>query len=174
MNNTHFQILILGGGNAGLSVASQLLRKNSKLHVGIVEPSDKHYYQPAWTLVGGGDFRIEDTVRSQASCMPKGASHIKDGVAALKPDENSVVMDSGQVYTYDFMVVALGIQLDWHKIKGLDEALGKNGVTSNYSFQTAPYTFELLESLKKGQKALFTNPNTPIIPFRSICSQIRD
>ena len=40
----HYQILIIGGGNAGLSVASQLLRKRSSLNIAIVDPSEKHYY----------------------------------------------------------------------------------------------------------------------------------
>lgn len=68
----HHQIVIVGGGNAGISVASQLLRKNKSLDIAIVDPSDKHYYQPAWTLVGSGIFNIKDTERTEASVMPKG------------------------------------------------------------------------------------------------------
>jgi sulfide:quinone oxidoreductase len=58
---SHYKILIVGGGNAGLSLASQLLIKDSSLEIGIIEPSKKHYYQPAWTLVGAGEFDIKDT-----------------------------------------------------------------------------------------------------------------
>jgi sulfide:quinone oxidoreductase len=161
MSQTHFQILIAGGGNAGIGTAAQLLRKNSKLKIGIIEPSDKHYYQPAWTLVGGGDYDINATVRPQSECMPKKATHIQARVTAFRPEENIVETDNG-TFTYDYLVVALGIQLDWDKVKGLKESLGKNNVSSNYTFQTAPYTFEAIKSLKKGQKALFTNPDTPI------------
>ncbi|WP_229359448.1 lycopene cyclase family protein [Flectobacillus major] len=66
----HFNILIIGGGNAGLSVASQLLLKNSSLSIGIVEPSEKHYYQPAWTLVGAGEFDIRDTEKTKKTLFP--------------------------------------------------------------------------------------------------------
>ncbi|MDX1902778.1 MAG: FAD/NAD(P)-binding oxidoreductase [Thermonemataceae bacterium] len=159
--NKHHQIVIIGGGNAGLSVAAKLFLKNSALDIAIVEPSEKHYYQPAWTLVGGGAFDINETVRSEASVMPKKAKWIKDKCASLQPDQNQITLGSGDTLTYDFLVVAAGIQLDWDKVKGLPEALGKNGVCSNYSFQTAPYTFECVKNLKKG-KAIFHNPHTPV------------
>ncbi|HNP34027.1 MAG TPA: FAD/NAD(P)-binding oxidoreductase, partial [Flavobacterium sp.] len=72
----HYQILIIGGGNAGLSVASQLLHKNSKLNIGIIDPSEKHYYQPAWTLVGAGTFDIDKTVKNEKDFIPKNTTWI--------------------------------------------------------------------------------------------------
>jgi sulfide:quinone oxidoreductase len=87
---THYQILIVGGGNAGLSVAAQLLLKNSKLDIGIIEPSERHYYQPAYTLVGGGRFDIEKTMRDEADFIPKNATWIKDEVVSFNPDENNL------------------------------------------------------------------------------------
>lgn len=158
---THHQILIIGGGNAGLSVASKLLIKDRSLDIGIIEPSEKHYYQPAWTLVGGGTFDINDTIKDEKDFIPKGTTWIKDAVTSFEPDENQVTCKSGKKITYDYLVVAPGIQLDWHKIKGLKETLGKNGVTTNYLAQYAPYTWELLRNFKGGN-AIFTNPNTPI------------
>lgn len=157
----HYQILIIGGGNAGVSVASQLLIKNPKLKIGMIEPSEKHYYQPAWTLAGGGAFDITKTERTQASVMPKGVSWIKDKVKSFSPESNSVSLSNDESITYDYLVVAPGIQLNWKDIKGLEESLGKNGVTSNYSFKYAPYTFDLIKNHKKG-KAIFHNPHTPV------------
>jgi sulfide:quinone oxidoreductase len=158
----HFQVLIIGGGNAGISVAAQLLRKRQGLDIAIIEPSEKHYYQPAWTLVGAGTFKLEDTVREEASVMPKNVTWIREAAASFFPEMNQVVTDKGNEYTYDYMILAPGIQLNWKQVKGLEETLGKNGVTSNYSYQTAPYTFECLQSLKPGQTALFTAPGTPV------------
>ena len=159
---THYQILIIGGGNAGLSTAAQLLRKNSRLDIGIVDPSEKHYYQPAWTLVGAGVFDVKKTIRNEADVIPKNTHWIKDGAAEFLPEENTVICTSGTKLTYDYLIVAPGIQLDWHKVKGLKETLGKNSVCSNYTYDQAPYTFEALKSLKVGAKVIFTNPNTPI------------
>lgn len=157
----HYQILIVGGGNAGISVASQLLIKNKKLSIGIIEPSDNHYYQPAWTLVAAGVFDIKKTVRKEADLIPRGAELIKDSVTTFNPENNSLSCKSGQKITYDYLIVAPGIQLDWDKVKGLKENLGKNGVCSNYLFDQAPNTWQILKNLKAG-KVIFTNPNTPI------------
>ncbi len=157
---THHQIVIVGGGNAGISVAAQLLLKNAKLDIAIIDPADKHYYQPAWTLVGSGVFDIKKTERSEASVMPKGVQWIKESVQSFEPEKNEVKTGGG-VYTYDYLVVCPGIQLNWSAVKGLTETLGKNNVCSNYSFKTAPYTFECIKNLKKG-KAIFHNPHTPV------------
>ena len=156
----HHQIVIIGGGNAGISVAAQLLRKNKQLDIAIVDPSDKHYYQPAWTLVGGGAFDIQKTVRSEASVMPKNVKWVQKKATGFAPEENRVLLD-GDSITYDYLVVCPGIQLNWSDIKGLPETLGKNNVCSNYSFESAPYTFECVKNFKGG-KALFHNPSTPV------------
>ncbi|MBL7802557.1 MAG: NAD(P)/FAD-dependent oxidoreductase [Saprospiraceae bacterium] len=156
------QILIVGGGNAGLSTASKLLLKNSSLDIGIIEPSEKHYYQPAWTLVGGGVYDINDTIRNEADFMPKGVNWIKDAVDTFQPDQNTVTTRKGEVIGYDYLIVCPGIQLNWNKVEGLAETLGKNGVCSNYTVHTAPYTYECLQSLKDGQTAIFTAPGTAV------------
>lgn len=155
------QIVIVGGGNAGISTASKLLLKNKKLDIAIAEPSEKHYYQPAWTLVGAGVFDINKTIRKEASVMPKAVKWIKQKVISFQPDSHSITLDNNETISYDYLVVAPGIQLNWDAIKGLKETLGKNGVCSNYSFEQAPYTWECLRNFKGG-KALFTNPNTPV------------
>lgn len=157
----HHQILIIGGGNAGISVAAQLLRKQPSLDIAIIDPADKHYYQPAWTLVGAGAFDINATVKNEMAVIPKGAQWIQQRVTGFDPASNSVTLANNSAIGYDYMVVAPGIQLNWHEVKGLKETLGKNGVCSNYSFETAPYTFECIANLKKG-KAVFTNPHTPV------------
>lgn len=159
---THFQVLIIGGGNAGISTASQLLRKNKKLQIAIIEPSDKHYYQPAWTLVGAGTFNIKKTIRNEASVIPKNVTWIKEAASTFDPEQNKVTTSAGNVFTYDYMVVAPGIQLNWGAVKGLKETIGKNGVTSNYLYKYASYTFECLKNSKPGDTILFTAPSTPV------------
>jgi len=159
--SNHYQILVIGGGNAGLSVASKLLIEDKNLNIGIVEPSEKHYYAPAWTLVGAGIFDINATEKNEKDYMPKNATWIKDAVATFQPNDNKVVCLSGKEISYDYLVVCPGIKIDWNKITGLPETLGKNNVTSNYSFKTAPYTWEMVKNFKGGT-AVFTNPSSPI------------
>ena len=161
MGQTHFQILIIGGGNAGISTSAQLLLKRKNLQIAIIEPSDKHYYQPAWTLVGAGVFDVKKTIRSEASVMPKNVIWIKEAASSFQPENNTIVTAQGNSYTYDYLIVAPGIQLNWGKVQGLKETIGKNGVTSNYSHQYAPYTYECLKNIKPGDTILFTAPSTP-------------
>jgi sulfide:quinone oxidoreductase len=160
MQNQH-QVLIVGGGNAGISTASQLLRKNKSLDIAIIEPSEKHYYQPAWTLVGAGVFNMKNTIHNEADVIPKKVKWIKQKVVSFQPENNTVTLDNNETVSYKYLIVAPGIQLNWGDVKGLKETLGKNGVCSNYSVEHVPYTWECLKNFKGG-KAIFTNPNTPV------------
>ena len=159
MAEKHHQIVIIGAGTGGITVAAQLLRKNKSLDVVIVDPSDKHYYQPAWTLVGAGTFDYKDTVRDQASVIPPGAKWIQEYAEEVDPENNAVKLRNGDTLAYDFLVASPGIQIDLDGIEGLKEAMGKNDVCSNYV--DPDYTWEVLQNFKGGN-ALFTQPATPI------------
>lgn len=157
------QVLVVGGGSAGLAVASMLLNQKHAPEVAIIEPSEKHYYQPIWTLVGAGVFPKEISERNEKDYIPLGATWIKDRVASFDPDNNSVTLEGGDTVSYEYLVVAAGIQINWDAIPGLKESVGKpgTGVCSNYSFETVGSTWENIKSMKSGT-ALFTQPNTPI------------
>lgn len=160
MSDKH-QIVIIGGGNAGLSVASRLHKRNRDLDIAVVDAATRHYYQPAWTLVGSGVFDIRKTMREEASVMPKGVTWIRKKATGFVPERNVVLLDDGTELEYAYLVVAAGIQLNWSEVKGLTETLGKNGVCSNYSYEHAPYTFTCIKNLKAGN-AVFHNPHTPV------------
>ena len=112
-------------------------------------------------MVGGGFYDINDTIRSEAEVMPDGVTWIKQAVLSLQPDDNKVTLKDCTQIEYEYLIVAPGIQLNWNEIKGLEENIGKNGVCSNYSFKTAPYTFECLKNTRSG-RAIFTSPHTPV------------
>ncbi|MEC5192422.1 MULTISPECIES: NAD(P)/FAD-dependent oxidoreductase [unclassified Arthrobacter] len=156
----HHEILIIGGGNAGLSVAARL-RNAGRTDIGLIEPSEQHYYQPLWTLVGGGVASQEETVRPQASVMPQGVAWIKDAATDIDPESRSVALSSGGSVTYDYLVVCPGIQLDWDKIPGMAEAMESPAASSNYRFDLAPKTWDMVRNLKSGT-AVFTQPSGPI------------
>ena len=156
-----FDVLIVGAGAAGIAVASSLKARDEALDVAIVDPADIHYYQPGWTMVGGGVFEARDTAKTMGSLMPEGVKWIKAAVAAFEPEKNAVVLDGCRVVHYDRLIVCPGLKLDWGRIEGLEETLGRNGVTSNYRYDLAPYTWQLVQEMKSG-RALFTQPPMPI------------
>lgn len=160
-DTSHHQILIIGGGAAGIATAASLIARDASLDIAIIDPADVHYYQPGWTLVGAGVFSPESTARPLASLIPKGVKWIKSAVATFAPDANTLTLDNGQVLGYQQLVVCPGLKLDWAAIDGLVDTLGANGVTSNYRYDLAPYTWQLVQQLKQG-RALFTQPPMPI------------
>jgi sulfide:quinone oxidoreductase len=160
MTTNKHQILIVGGGSAGISVAARLARKGYA-DIAIIEPSDKHYYQPLWTLVGAGQAEPSLTERSQQSVIPKKTSWIKKAAEAFDPDQNTVTCTDGSTYEYDVLIVTPGIQLDWGKVEGAAETIGKNGVSSNYQFDLAPKMWDMIRNTHSGT-AVFTMPSGPI------------
>ncbi|KPM04579.1 sulfide:quinone oxidoreductase, mitochondrial-like protein [Sarcoptes scabiei] len=164
-----YELVVIGGGAGGLSTAARLKRyfkviKKSPQSIAIIEPSDTHYYQPLWTLVGAGIKDLNQSRRSMSDLMPKGVDWIKESCSGIDPTNNRVTLSgaSGSIQ-YKYLVVAAGIQIDWDKIEGLSEALklDDSGVCSNYSAETVLKTWTTLEQFKGGH-AVFTFPNTPI------------
>jgi sulfide:quinone oxidoreductase len=156
-----YDVVIVGGGSAGIATASSLLKRNRKLSIAVIEPSEDHYYQPGWTMVGAGVFSAEFTKHTEKSVMPKAVHWIKQAASGFVPEDNTVLLADGSAVTYRVLVACPGIKLDWDAIDGLSETLGKNGVTSNYRYDLAPYTNRLVKDLKRG-RALFTQPPMPI------------
>lgn len=156
---SHYQVLVIGGGTGGLMVAARLKRVMPTVDMAIIEPSEKHYYQPAWTLVGAGTYDMKDTIRDEKDYIPEGVEWIKDFASKLNPDGNAVETHSSGVITYDFLVVASGLVNDYSLLPGLEEALKTDSVCSNYV--DPEKTWEVLQNFKGGN-AVFTQPTTPI------------
>lgn len=154
-------VVIVGGGAAGITVAAILRRHRPELDVTLIDPSTTHSYQPGWTLVGAGVFTLQQTMRQQESLIPKGVTWLRTAVAAFDPEAKQVELTDGRRVGYRMLVVCPGLQLDWNKIDGLRDALGRNGVCSNYSRDHAEYTWECLQAFRGGT-ALFTQPPMPI------------
>ncbi|WP_333908200.1 NAD(P)/FAD-dependent oxidoreductase [Pontixanthobacter luteolus] len=156
-----YDVVIIGGGAAGIATAASMLKRNGDVSLVIVDPSEDHYYQPGWTMVGGGVFEPQVTRRAMADVIPSGAQWIQKAASTFEPEQNQVTLEDGTQLTYKVLIVAPGIRLAWEQIESLEETLGKNGVTSNYRYDLAPYTWELVRNLKNG-RAIFSQPPMPI------------
>jgi sulfide:quinone oxidoreductase len=160
---SHYSVLVIGGGTAGITVASSLQKRQGsrKLSIAVVEPNDTHYYQPALTLVGAGAYPLAKTRRSEGQLIPSGVSWIQDKAASFDPENCTVTLAGGDTLGYDYLVACPGLCLDWGKIAGAEEALGSNGVCSNYDPRYTSYSWECLRGLKPGARALFTQAPLP-------------
>jgi sulfide:quinone oxidoreductase len=167
MNDQHWgpsisaDIVVIGGGTAGIGFVASLLKRDPTAQITVIEPSAQHYYQPAWTLVGGGAYDARDTARPMSKVMPRQATWIQAAVTAVDPDKRQLTLNDQRTVSYQNLIVCPGLRLAWEKIEGLQESLGQHGVTSNYSYQHSQYTWNQVQKLRGG-KALFTQPAMPI------------
>lgn len=156
----HHRIVVIGGGNAGISVAARL-RNSGQRDVAVIEPQEQHYYQPLFTLIGGGRAPAKQAVRAEAKVIPSGVSWIKDAAVAVDPEAQRVTLASQTIVGYDYLVVCPGLQLDWDRVPGMREAIQTPQASSNYKFELAPKTWEMIKGLRQGT-AVFTMPSGPI------------
>jgi len=155
------KIVIIGAGSGGVAGASQLVKYFSPSDIAIVDKLKDHCYQPMLTLVGGGCVPREDTIKPMSSVIPKGIEWLQNYVESVDPENNTIKLDDGEMIKYEYLLVAPGFQLDWHKIKGLEGNIGKNGICSNYSYDTVNTTRDAINNFKGGT-AVFTFPTNPI------------
>lgn len=158
---THHQVVIVGGGIAGLAVSDRLVKQCPGLDIAIIEPQSQHDNQRLWTMVGAGVLQPEYARRDKAELIPEGVTWIHDSVVALYPGYNAVATSRGADISYDYLVVAPGIQVNWDRVVGLRESVGKGGVCSVYSHATAASTWDFIRGLWQGN-ALFTHPSGSI------------
>jgi len=154
-------IAIVGAGAGGLAAAASLLKQNPKLSISVFDPAVEHYYQPGWTLVGSGIMPQEKTVRSMDSVIPKKVSWVQEAITEFHPDSDFITLANGDDVTYKVLIVAPGLKVDYDAVPGLQDTLGQNGVSCNYRYDLAPYSWECIKNLKSG-KAIFTQPPMPI------------
>lgn len=107
---------MIGGGTGGCTMAAKLCRSLGKNECIVLEPADEHYYQPLFTLVGGGMKMLAESFRSMKSVLPTNAKWIQDEAVQLNPDSNEVITKNGDKITYDFLIIAVGMQLNYAKV----------------------------------------------------------
>lgn len=157
---TNFNVLIIGGGSGGISVAARLKRAKIE-NIAILEPSVTHYYQPLWTLVGGGLAPLSDSARPMSDVIPRGVTWIPKAATNIDPHNQIVTANDGSQIHYQRLVVAAGLQYDWDQTEGAAEALKTPIVSSNYERELAPKTWGMIQNMRSGT-AVFSMPSGPI------------
>ncbi len=163
-SNAKGRIVIIGGGAAGISMAARLARHLKHAEITLIDPADRQFYQPGFTLIAAGVYTPDQVHRRQADCMPKGVKWVKQAVVALDPAQNKVTVAGGGVFAYDFLVLTPGLQLNWEKVEGLSQkTLGQGNVHSIYDFEGAQKTWPALQAfVKTGGRGIFTDTHTKL------------
>jgi len=155
------KVLVVGGGSGGCTIAAKLSKR--EYDVIVLEPSKTHYYQPLFTLIGGGMKTLSQSRRPTESVLPKNVRWIHGKVNGFSPNDNSVTTSDGDTISYEYMVVSVGLKYDYDRISGLKEALDAehSGVCTNYSPMYVEKTYRTLQNFCGGN-TIFTFPNTPV------------
>ncbi|XP_076234890.1 sulfide quinone oxidoreductase [Calliopsis andreniformis] len=158
------KVLVVGGGTGGCSMAAKFANKfKDPNQVIIVEPNESHYYQPLFTLIGGGIKSFEESKRPMKDVLPKNAKWLQENVMSFEPEQNQVTTSNGNIVQYEIMIVAVGLELYWEKIPGLVQSLRdpESQVCSIYGPETVGNVFSRILNMKSGT-AIFTFPNSPV------------
>ncbi len=87
----HTKVCIIGGGTGGVSVASHLIRNRiTPSDIRVFDPSEEHYYQPGWTMVGANLTNVENTANPMSSVVPRGVALSKLRVNRINAAHNTV------------------------------------------------------------------------------------
>jgi sulfide:quinone oxidoreductase len=155
-----FDVLIIGGGNAGISAAARLLRRGIR-DVAVIEAQDVHTYRPLLSYVGGGQASMRTAERTQRSVTPKGCTWIRDTAVAVDAEDKTVRCAGGKTYRYRDLIIGSGLVPDHDALPGIEAALDTPSVASNY-LNRAEQTWELVQSMPRGGRAVFTVPRPPV------------
>lgn len=158
--SSSFRVVILGGGEAGLTALDALSHTSLTPHLALIEPSAYHYDQPAWMRVGTGGLKKERTRSREDLQVPTDVTWYQQQATRIDPDASTVTLADGTRIGYDYLLVALGTETHWDRIRHLEEHLGRHGICSAYGYEQAERTWEMLHSFEGG-RALFTAPSTP-------------
>ncbi len=169
------KIVIVGAGAGGIMAMAKLRSALSNPDITIIAPNEKHLYQPGQVFMAAGEYIADDIIRDNSDFIPEDVKWIKDEVKSFDPDNNKLLLRSGEEVSYDYLVVATGLQCHYDWIEGLSEELiGKNGITSVYlnnpekgTVEGGSLTWEWFNQLKEAAKTskpkvIYTQPATPI------------
>lgn len=145
----HHDVLVIGGGNAGISLAARLRRDGCR-DVAVVDPRQVHHYRPLLSYVASGTARLADLRRPQESVVPPGCRWYAASAVAVDPVRSVVRLSDRTELTYGDLVVCPGSEIDWDAVPGSREAVDSPAASTSYLPDLAVKTWVMLSTLTTG------------------------
>ncbi|QFG69209.1 NAD(P)/FAD-dependent oxidoreductase [Ornithinimicrobium pratense] len=152
-------VLIVGGGNAGISLAARLRRLGAH-DVAIVTPDRPHRYRPMLNYVAAGQAAMSELTRTAASVVPKGVTWLPTTAVAVHPEQRELELEDGRRVGYGDLVLATGLEEDRDAIPGLAEAMDAGWARTAHLESQAEGMWPTIRSMTRGRVA-FTVPPEP-------------
>ncbi|WP_276390014.1 type III sulfide quinone reductase, selenoprotein subtype [Eudoraea chungangensis] len=129
-------LLILGAGTAGTMMANHL---NSKLpavdwNISIIDECKTHYYQPGFLFLPFDIYSSKQVKKKGSKFIPKRVSYIQQSIDKIIPEENKVLLKSGESCSYDILIVATGTKTVPEEIEGMTGPDWKNKIFDFYTY----------------------------------------
>ncbi|MCH8532546.1 MAG: FAD-dependent oxidoreductase [Saccharospirillum sp.] len=164
--NARGHIVIVGAGAGGISLANRLVQRLPNARITIVDGGARHVYQPGLTLVASGLWASSKLNSTTQNWLPSTVDWKQAYAEAFEPDLKQVRLSTGEVLSYDFLVVATGLQVNYDEIEGFSaNEIGSNGIGCVYDTpEHAVKTNQMIEQwMQRGEGAgVFTLAPTPI------------
>ncbi|GMA31342.1 NAD(P)/FAD-dependent oxidoreductase [Litorihabitans aurantiacus] len=159
-------VVVVGGGNAGLSLAGKLLREGAR-DVAVVEPARVHHYRPMLSYVAGGQAELAELQHAQDEVGPSGARRYAGAVVAVDPRRSTVTLADGRELGYGDLALCPGSDVDWDAIPGSREAVATPAASTSYLPEHAVDVWPMLTGVRAGRVVVVVDdrhvPCAPVI-----------
>ena len=152
-------ILILGGGNAGISLAGRLRRLGFE-DVAVVDPGPVHRYRPLLNYVAAGQADLSRLTKPMASVIPDGCAWLAQRAVAVDVDAGAVELEDGVRVAYEDLVVATGLEPDLGAVVGLERAMRDGWASTAHLASSAEDVWRAVQRTRDGT-VVFSVPPEP-------------
>lgn len=146
-------LLILGAGTAGTMMANHL---NSKLpavdwNISIIDECKTHYYQPGFLFLPFDIYSAKQVKKKGSKFIPKRVNYIQQSIDKIIPEENKVLLKSGESFSYDILIVATGTKTVPEEIEGMTGPDWKNKIFDFYTYDGSKALRDKLRAWEGGK-----------------------
>ena len=133
------RLLILGGGTAGTMMVNKLSEALDprEWHITIVDQNETHYYQPGFLFLPFGIYQPKDVVKPRRDYFPSGVEVIISPITEIQHQSNRVVLGSGKLLPYDFLIIATGSSIHPEETDGMKNGAWQKNIFDFYTFEGA-------------------------------------